>query len=436
MEIWLPTSGWAPRPYQRPLWGYLERGGKRAVAVWHRRAGKDEVALHRTAVAAFERVGTYWHMLPEAAQARKAIWEAVNPHSGKRRIDEAFPVELRETVRDTEMFIRFVNGSTWQVVGSDNFNSLIGAPPIGIVFSEWSLANPQAWAYLRPILAENGGWALFIYTSRGRNHGATTYDLSQSESEWFGEKLPAQKTGVFTADALERERREYVADYGETVGRSLFRQEYECSFDAPILGAYFGADIEKAENEERVRPVPWTPALPVVTAWDLGMDDATAIWFVQFAGQEVRLIDYLEGNGEALHWYVARLRERPYVYGEHLLPHDAEVRELGTGTSRVETLQSLGLSGVRVVPRQNVADGVNAARLLLPRCWFEATKTKRGIEALRNYRAEWDAERKVLRSTPVHDWASHGADAFRYLALGLRTTKQAKAPENDLRYII
>ena len=169
MDIILPNR-WRPRDYQRRLWDYLETGGKRAVAVWHRRAGKDEVCLHWAACAAMQRVGNYWHMLPEASQARKAIWDAINPHTGRRRIDEAFPPSIRVGQRDDDMRIKLASGSVWQVVGSDNFNSLVGSPPTGLVFSEYSLTNPAAWDYLRPILAENGGWCVFMMTPRGRNH--------------------------------------------------------------------------------------------------------------------------------------------------------------------------------------------------------------------------------------------------------------------------
>ena len=166
----LPAGGWQPRAYQKPVWDYFKGGGKRAVCVWHRRSGKDEFCLHLAAVKAHERPATYWHMLPEAAQARKAIWDAVNPVTGRRRIDEAFPRAARTLTREADMFIRLSSGSTWQVVGSDNYNSLVGTPPIGIVFSEFALADPSAWAYLSPILEENGGWAAFVTTPRGRNH--------------------------------------------------------------------------------------------------------------------------------------------------------------------------------------------------------------------------------------------------------------------------
>jgi phage terminase large subunit len=171
--ITLPHK-WSPRPYQKRLWSYLEGGGKRAIEIAHRRWGKDDVALHWAACAAMQRPASYWHMLPNYSQARKAIWTAVNPHTGKRRIDEAFPAAIRSATLENEMFIRFKNGSTWQVIGSDNYDSLVGTPPAGIVFSEWARANPASWGYLAPILLENDGWALFITTPIGRNHCALT----------------------------------------------------------------------------------------------------------------------------------------------------------------------------------------------------------------------------------------------------------------------
>lgn len=174
-EITLPANGWTPRVYQKPLWGYLENGGKRAISIWHRRAGKDDVFLHWAATAAFRRQASYWHCLPEYEQARKAIWTAVNPHTGKRRIDEAFPPELVANRDEQQMFIRFINGSTWQVIGSDRYNSLVGAGVAGVTFSEWALCNPSAWGYIRPMIEENNGFAGFITTPRGRNHAKSLY---------------------------------------------------------------------------------------------------------------------------------------------------------------------------------------------------------------------------------------------------------------------
>jgi hypothetical protein len=207
-----------------------------------------------------ERPATYWHMLPEASQARKAIWDAVNPHSGKRRVDEAFPHEIRDTTREQEMLIKFKTGSTWQVVGSDNFSSLVGSPPAGVVFSEWAYADPSAWAYLRPILAENGGWAVFITTPQGENHGKTFYDFALKEPAWFGELLTADDTQIFTPEQLEAEKREYVAQYGMSRGHALFMQEYYCSFSQAFTGKTVYHEFDRNVHVAK------EPLLPIVCA--------------------------------------------------------------------------------------------------------------------------------------------------------------------------
>ncbi len=418
----LPANGWAPRDYQLPLWKYLEGGGKRAVAIWHRRAGKDEVCLHWAATQMVQRPGNYWHMLPQQSQARKAIWGAVNPHTGKRRIDEAFPKELRLHTRETEMQIVLANGATWQVVGSDNYDSLVGSPPVGVVFSEWALADPASWAYIRPILAENDGWALFITTPRGRNHAATFYEAGLDDDNWFAEKLPATETSVFSAEQLALEEREYKREFGPDDGLARFKQEYLCNFAAAIPGSYYGPYMVAAEEEERICRVPWSPSIPVITSWDLGFGDSTAIWFAQMVGRELRLIDYYESTGVGIEHYAKVLRERPYIYGDTILPHDAAQGSLQTGRSMVDTMYSLGFRDLRVLPRSSIEDGINAVRGLLPRCWFDEKKCVRGLNALRMYHREWDEKARVFKNRPKHDYSSHAADSFRYLAMGLPET--------------
>lgn len=429
-RIRLP-NGWQPRPYQRKLWNYLEGGGKRGVWIAHRRAGKDDLAMHWTAVAAHGRVGTYWHMLPEAAQARKAIWEAINPHTGKRRIDEAFPRELRDGTRENEMFMRFKCGSTWQVLGSDNYNSLVGSPPIGLVMSEYALADPNAWGYMRPILRENGGWAAFITTPRGRNHAYTMYEAAREDPEWFAELLPATETGVFSEHDLAAERREMMREYGPDDGQARYEQEYLCSWSAGMLGAYYARQMDDAEKEGRITNVPHDPRLPVHTAWDLGIGDAHAIWMTQVAGAEIRVIDYIENSGVGLDWYARELDKRPYKWGEHILPHDIEVKELGTGKTRLEVLNSLGIRNTRVIPAQSVDEGINALRMLLPRMWFDKVKAVRVVECMRAYHRAWDDKRRTYQDRPYHDWSSHCCDAGRYYALA---EPRNAGPAKQLKY--
>jgi phage terminase large subunit len=421
MPIQLPANNWFPREYQQPLWSYLEGGGKRAAVFWHRRAGKDACCLHWAAVAAHQRKGNYWHMLPEYAQARKAIWTAVNPITGVRIIDECFPKQVRKTTREDQMFIEFLNGSSWQVLGSDRYDSLVGSPPVGVVFSEWALANPAAWDYIRPILADNDGWALFITTPRGRNHALKLLELARSNSDWFAEVLTVDQTRAISQKVLEGERRELMALWGEDEGERLFDQEYNCSFTSPVRGSYYGKVLARIEGAGHIRNLPYDSRYPVVTAWDLGIGDATAIWFVQTIASEVRVIDFYQATGQGLDHYAKILRMKPYSYLEHLLPHDAEARELGTGKTRQETLKRLDIGRIRVIPQQRVDDGINAVRTLLEHCYFDQVKCEKGLDALRSYHCDFDERNNTIRRTPVHDWASHPADAFRYLALGLRT---------------
>ena len=287
-------NNWVPRWYQLPTWQYLESGGKRCIDIWHRRAGKDDVALHWTAFSAMEVTANYWHMLPKANQARKAVWDAVNKHTGKRRIDEAFPAEIRANTRDQDMFIRFINGSTWQVIGSDNYDALVGSPPYGVVLSEWALANPAAWAYLKPILDENGGWALFITTPRGKNHAKSMLDLGLADKSWHAEVMPATRSKVFSTEQLTKTLAEYIALWGEDAGTALFEQEYLCSFESAMPGAYLAAELRRAQQQGRIKCIPYEHGIPVDTYWDLGVDDSMSIWFVQTIINEHRFIHYYE----------------------------------------------------------------------------------------------------------------------------------------------
>lgn len=425
----IPTT-WTPRPYQLDLWRYLQAGGLRADVAAHRRWGKDEVALHWTASRMVTRPGVYWHMLPETAHARKAIWEAVNPHTGRRRIDEAFPRALRASTRGGDMRIELKNGSVWQVAGSDNYDRLVGASPLGVVFSEWALAKPEAWTYLRPILAENGGWALFLWTPRGRNHAVRAFESRSRDPAWFTLKSPATHTDVFTAEQLAREEADLVAETGSAEeGRARFATEYLVAFDAPAPGAYYGAVLAEADKAGRITTVPHDPSLRVDTAWDLGIDDATAIWFLQEAGREVRVIDYFETSGEGLQAIVRQaLADRPFLYGRHYLPHDVRVRELGAaGRSRLETLAGLGVSPVEVCPAADPEDRVHAVRQMIPMTVFDARRCAAGLDRLRAYRKRWSPALKTF-SGPLHDGASHAADALGLFALNRRGGSAVKRP--------
>lgn len=416
MIVEIPNE-WLPRRHQLPLWQFMEKGGKRAVSVWHRRAGKDSTCLNWTAFAAHRRVGVYWHLLPTLNQGRRVVWDG-RDREGRRFIDQAFPRPLRQSVNKQEMKIELKNGSLWQVVGSDNYNSLVGSNPIGVVFSEWSLADPAAWDFIRPILVENGGWAIFPYTPRGRNHGWDLYEMASTNAEWFCERLSIEDTGFIGQDVIESERQAGMSD-------ELIEQEFYCSFDAPNQGSIYGSIMRELRDENRITHVPWKPELPVFTWWDIGRRDPTAIWFVQQHGETLRVIDYYENAFQDAAHYVKVVREKPYTYGEsskdpgHILPHDAGQTEWGSGKTRIETLANLGLK-IKIGPKIGLEDGINAVRLVLRRCVFDAEKCRRGLQCLEGYQREWNEAMRVYSSQPLHNWASHGSDAFRYGAVAIR----------------
>lgn len=427
-------NNWAPRAYQRPLWDYLERGGREAVAVWHRRAGKDEIGLHRACVAAHERPANYWHMLPEAAQARKAIWDAVNPKSGQRRIDEAFPPVLRATTRDDQMFIKFRSGATWQVIGSDNFDSLVGASPAGIVYSEWSLAKPSARAFLRPIIAENNGWEVFLYTPRGRNHGLRTLESAQATPGSFAQVLSVENTHAIAADVLERERAAYIREYGEEEGDAFFRQEYHCDFSAAVLGAILARHVERAERDGRVNDdVSFDfDGAPIEISSDIGRRDTSTWWFWQPRPGGFALVDYDEGSGLDAEEWCARLEKKlaGYTLGKIWLPHDARARTFASKHSAHEQFMAhFGMKRVGLVPMTTKSDRINAARTVIDSCEFQKTRCADGLEGLRAWGYEWNEERKAFSSEPRHDWASHPGDGFSYGAQIMREYVAPKKPE-------
>ena len=448
-RVRLPNN-WEPRDYQLPAWTYLENGGRHCELIWHRRSGKDEVALHRTACAAFERVAGYWHMLPEYAQARKAIWDAINPHTGKRRIDEAFPQQLRKITRNDEMYIQFVNGSSWQVVGSDSFDRLVGSTPAGVVYSEWPLADPAARAYLRPIMAENRGWQIFVGTPRGRNHAYTTLKAAEkimrAGGDAFAQILDATETGVFTKQQLDNELAAYIADYGEDYGRAKFEQEYLVSFEAANLGAILGRAIGIAEKEGRISDEVDIDELgqPLEIFADIGRRDTAVWWFWQPTIGGYRIIDHDSGWGidaeEWCHRLEARLKnhrlEGRNVLGRIWLPHDARAKTFSAKRSAVEIfVDFFGADKVGITPNSSKADRINAARVLTPRVAFNETRCEAGLSGLRAWSFEYDEEKKVFSSEPLHDWASHYGDAYSYGCLVMQQAEPPKQKPEDMRGI-
>lgn len=419
---------WYQQDFHRAL---VERTHDRLIAIWHRRAGKDEVVLNAFRELAFKRPATYWHCFPEYAQARKAIWNGVDGNTGKRRLDQAFPPEICKRRVDNDMFIEFKNGATWQLLGSDRYDATVGAGPAGIAYSEWALCNPAAWAYHSPMIRETGGFAAFITTPRGNNHAKAMYDRSQTSDSWFGQLLTVDDTEALTEAALQEALEEYQDVHGIDLGLALFEQEYYCSFSGAMIGAYFGAEMNRAEREGRIKEfeIDWNH--PVHTAWDLGKAVNNPIWCFQVINNQPLIVDFYQPESENVRDWVTWLDERGYT-GFDFVPHDIMVTEWGNDRTRKDILFKLGRKPIEV-PRVSVADGLQAARETINAALFRNNeRTLDGIEGLKNFRREWDEDAKVFRQTPVKDWAEHRASAFRYLGLAWQATKapvkKAKVP--------
>jgi len=402
--------GYHARPQFEPFHARKQRW---ACIVAHRRCGKTVACVMDLIDAALrckKPQGRFAYMSPTYTQSKDTCWQYL-----KRFTADIPGVEQRES----DLMVIFPNGARVRLYGVENYDRLRGTYIDGLVLDEYADINPRAWPeVLRPALADRAGWAVFIGTPRGRNDFWRVHHHAEQTPEWFSLILRASHTGLLSQAELD--------DMRGTLTPEQYDQELECSFDAAILGAYYGREIAEAEASGRIGDVPYDPILPVHTAWDLGIGDSTAIWFFQVALAEIRVIDYYEAAGHGLPHYASVLSSRGYTYGTDYLPHDGEARQLGTGRSLWETLHSLTNRIPRILPKQNVMDGINAARVTIGKAWFDGTKCYDGLEALRAYRADFDEKAKTFHDRPRHDWSSHGADAFRYMALAWREMQPEK----------
>jgi hypothetical protein len=430
MDIDLPYH-YTPRDYQLPILGAIDDGFKRAVWVAHRRAGKEKTCTNLVAKKMIQRVGTYFYVFPTYNQGRKILWDGMDKEGFRFR--DHFPKELVDgKPNDTEMKLRYKNSSVFQIVGSDNVDSIVGTNPVGVVFSEYSLQDPSAWGFIRPILAENDGWAIFVFTPRGENHAYDIFELARNNpQEWFSQLLTVDDTRCLPQEVLDQEKREIMRLYGND---ALFQQEYYCNFTVPIAGAYYADNIMQAYKEGRIGNVPYEPGYKVDTWWDLGLNDRMSIWFTQRIGAELRVIDYEEGTGKGLNHWAVVLQEKRYVYGTHNAPHDIEVRELTSGRSRRDIARDLGIDFV-VTPKLHVQDGIEDARNLFSSCWFDREKCALGLNALKNYRKQYDEKRRTYLNHPFHDWSSNAADGFRTLAVGANLRSVVKQEPKKDKYM-
>lgn len=399
----------------RPHFTALHRRKSRwACIVAHRRAGKTVACIMDVvddALRCTKPDPRFAYVAPYYAQAKDVAWTYLKKYTA--------PIPGC-THNESELRVDLPNRARIRLYGADNADRLRGVYFDGCVLDEFGDWDPRAWReVIRPALSDRNGWATFIGTPKGKNGFFDIWDQARNDPDWCSLMLKASDTKIIPDAEL--------ADLRKGMTEDQYEQEFECSFDAAIVGAYYGKEMAQLDRDKRIRAVPYEPSLPVYTAWDLGLDDATAIWFVQAVGGEIRVIDYYETNNTALSEVARVLRnDKPYLYAEHYLPHDAEIRELMTAKSRKDSLESLGIRPISIAPKNSVEDGINAVRLMLPRCVFDAQKCGIGIEAMKQYRREWDDKLKTFRQRPLHDWTSHGADAFRYLAMSFAPKVKAK----------
>jgi phage terminase large subunit len=416
MQVKIP---YRPRELQAEMHDKLKRWN---VLVMHRRFGKTVFAVNHmikhvlTCPLPRPRVAL---IAPTFTQAKRISWDYVKHYAG---------VIPGVTFNETELRADFPNNGRIMLLSGENPDALRGIYLDLCVFDEYGMQNPRVWGeVVRPALSDREGGAIFLGTPAGHNHFFDILQQAKEQTEegsdqWYWKVAKASETKVVKELELDAAKVQMTPEQ--------YEQEYECSFTAAIIGAYYGKLLAALDDENRITRVPYDPALPVHTAWDLGINDSTAIWFAQvYRGGAVNVIDYYENSGVGLDHYAEVLRQKDYHWGDHLAPHDIEVRELGSGKSRLETAFGLGIR-FKVIPKMKIADGINAARMLIPKCYFDREKCNEGLEMLRQYRQEWDDRKRMFRDQPRHDFTSHSADAFRYLALGLENrTKMTKAPQ-------
>lgn len=403
------VSPYEVREQFRPLHGRKTRW---SIGVCHRRAGKTVSHINELVIGATKCTlnnPRFAYVAPQLNQAKDIAWTYLKEYT-------AF---LSPKINESELWVELPGGARIRIYGADNPDRLRGIYLDGVVLDEFGDMDPTIWTQvIRPALSDRKGWACFIGTPKGKNTFYKLWQAAEDDPDWTRLLLKASVTGLVDEKEL--------SDARKMMSEDEYAQEYECSFEAAVRGAYYGKEMNEAEAAERITSVAYDPRIPVHTGWDLGVADSTVIWFAQVVRGETRFIDVVKGEGVGLDWYVKQLQDRPYVWGNHYLPHDVQVRELGTGKSRKEMLEALGLRNIHVVPNMPVADGIQSVRMLLPMAWFDKVKCKDGIEALRMYRRDYDEKRQEFRQNPLHDWTSHYADAVRYFAVGHQERPTAK----------
>ena len=413
LKITLPYQ-FEPRNYQASVLKAFDEGKRRLVLVHHRRAGKDKLCWNLIIREAWENIGNYYYAFPTYSQGRKAIWEAIGK-DGFKYLDHIPKELIVGKPNETEMKIRLKNGSLIQVIGVEDPDRVVGTNPRGIIFSEYSLQNPKAWELLRPILRENGGWAIFNYTPRGRNHGFKLYEMAKGNPSWYVSLLTVDDTKILTPEDIDEERRAGMTE-------DMIQQEFYCSFIAAVQGSIYWDEIARAEKDGHFKDVPFDPRLLVHTVWDLGRNDTNCIGFYQSNGITVRKIDYLNGNRIGLPDWIKKVKDRGkekgYIFGRHFAPHDIEVSDYSTtgDASRREIAKEHGIE-FEVVPKVSIEEGIDAGRRFFRKLYIDQTNCAEFLEAIPQYSREYDELNKTFLKNPKHDWTSNFADEHRYAGL-------------------
>ena len=396
---------------------FHKRPHRWACLVAHRRAGKTVAAINdivRAAALCKSAMPLFGYVAPYRSQAKAVVWDYL----------KRYAEPLIKVSNESELQIELTNGSRIKLFGADNADAMRGLGFDGLYLDEYGDFKPSIWGnILRPALSDKQGWCVFGGTPKGKNQFWQIYQTaSKSPDEWFLLRLPASTSGLLPESELAAARAQLSEDQ--------YLQEMECSFEAAILGAFYGTEMREATEQGRITPVDYDTSLPVHTAWDLGFRDDTAIWWYQVIRGELHILEYYGVSGANISDLAAVIKSKPYKYGKHYLPHDARAKTLAAaGKSVIEQLaEYLGINNMAIVPDLGVQDGIQAVRQVLPRCWFDSVKCEDGIEALRQYQREYDEDKKAFRDRPRHDWCSHPADAFRMLAVAWRLEPTVKAP--------
>lgn len=397
-EVVIPYS---PRPWARDFHANAKRW---SVLVIHRRAGKTTAAINHLQRDALRNAGSFYaYVAPTYKQAKLIAWDLLKTYS------RVIPgIDYNES----ELTVKYPNGSKIRLFGADNPDSLRGVGLWGVVFDEYSQQPSNIFSeIIRPALADHGGYAIWIGTPKGRNDFYRLYLAAQEDPAWYARLLSVHETDILSAEEL--------ADARKVMTEEEYNQEFLCSFDAAIRGAYYASELQKARNEGRIKAGLYDKSLLVYTVWDLGIGDAMAIGFYQRVGNEPRMIDYYESTDKPLKHYADVLSQKPYTYGKHFAPHDIAVRELSTGKSRLEAAKEVGIK-FEITPNLPVDDGINAGRMFFDRLWIDEETCTTFLDAIAQYRREWDDKKGMFKETPRHDWTSHAADVHRYAAIDER----------------